>query len=427
LIDTSATGVLAGLTPAECTSKIEVDISGNVRVDINTAMVTPTEPAAGFVSPEIVDGFKRECAGTGEVWIDFLIPDSIPDGREYRIEFNDTSYFHNMGNPNYVIYDITGGQKVAKTDTIWIDGFSQSPMVDGFVANISDEECELNFDKTGWVVGSTNYRWRVNLDPRFTPSDPNDPANLNINYPASYEILFSDQIIDTAINKVGFPPTYPCKFSVYDLTANTDATFQFLDFNNDSTLSPYFPGQNVAKIEGMMIWVDDPDPENIYTLKTSWRFFFEADTTIGQLNPPAAGDIFHIVTKKSFRTGDHIDFTVRGKRYDPEKAKSDLDDIAVVPNPYVVTASWEPRSPYRFGRGERKIDFIHLPKKCTIRIYTLRGYLVDTIIHDSSLEDGSESWNLLSKDGRDIAYGVYIFHVDAEGVGEKISKFAVIK
>ncbi len=133
------------------------------------------------------------------------------------------------------------------------------------------------------------------------------------------------------------------------------------------------------------------------------------------------------MTKKPFRTGDYIEFTVKGKAFDPAKARSDLDKIAVVPNPYVVTASWEPRSPFRFGRGERKLDFIHLPPKCTIRIYTLRGYLVDTIVHDSSIDDGSEAWNMLSKDGQEIAYGVYIFHVDAGDLGEKIGKFAVIK
>jgi hypothetical protein len=27
----------------------------------------------------------------------------------------------------------------------------------------------------------------------------------------------------------------------------------------------------------------------------------------------------------------------------------------------------------------------------------------------------------------DIAYGVYIFHVDAPGIGEKIDRFAIIK
>jgi hypothetical protein len=429
LIDTSSTRTLVGLTPAECTSKVEVDISGNIRIDINTAVATPTEPAAGYNAPDMQDGMQRFCKGTGDVWIDFLIPDSIIDGKSYRIEFGDTTYFHNLGTPYYLIFDITAGQKTAKTDTIWIDGFSQSPLVDGFVVNVANEECELNFEKTGWIVGQTNYRWRVNLDSRFTPPDPTSIYNLNINYPADYEILFSDQIIDTAYNRIGYPETYPSKFSVYNITEDEQAKFQFLEYYvYDSTLSPFISGQqNVDKIEGMMIWVDNPDTNKPLNFKTSWRFFFEADTNLPEQIPPAAGDIFHIVTKKPFRNGDYIDFSVKGKAFDIEKAKSDLEDIAVVPNPYVVAVSWEPRSPYRFGRGERKIDFIHLPPKCTIRIYTLRGYLVDTIIHDSAIDDGSESWNMLSKDGQEIAYGVYIYHVDAGDIGEKIGKFAVIK
>ncbi|MBN2366486.1 MAG: hypothetical protein EH225_11125, partial [Calditrichaeota bacterium] len=192
LIDTTAAGTLAGLTPAECTSNIKVDISGNIRLDINTAVVVPTEAAAGYVSPEIPDGIKQYCAGTGEVWVDFVIPDSVRDGKTYRVEFGDTTYFHNHGTPYYIIYDISGGQQIVLTDTIWIDAFSQSPLTDGFILNIMNDECELDFSKTGWIVGNTNYRWRVNLDKRFTPPDPTSPMNLNINYPADYEILFSD-------------------------------------------------------------------------------------------------------------------------------------------------------------------------------------------------------------------------------------------
>jgi len=68
-----------------------------------------------------------------------------------------------------------------------------------------------------------------------------------------------------------------------------------------------------------------------------------------------------------------------------------------------------------------------LPKDCTIRIYNLRGYLVDTIEHHSTADDGLEPWDILSKDGNEISYGIYIFHVDAPGIGEKIGRFALIK
>ena len=45
----------------------------------------------------------------------------------------------------------------------------------------------------------------------------------------------------------------------------------------------------------------------------------------------------------------------------------------------------------------------------------------------SSINDGAEPWDLKSKDGRDISYGVYIYHVDAPGIGKIIGKFAIIK
>jgi len=97
-----------------------------------------------------------------------------------------------------------------------------------------------------------------------------------------------------------------------------------------------------------------------------------------------------------------------------------------VPNPYVGAASWEPLSS-EVGRGERRIFFIRLPNECTIRIYTISGKLVDTIEHSSTISDGQESWDLVSKDGMDIAFGVYVYHVDAPGIGQTIGKFAIIK
>ncbi len=55
---------------------------------------------------------------------------------------------------------------------------------------------------------------------------------------------------------------------------------------------------------------------------------------------------------------------------------------------------------------------------------------MDIIEHDernSTITNGTADWDLLSKDNLDVAYGVYIYHVEAPGVGEKIGKFAVIK
>ena len=136
-----------------------------------------------------------------------------------------------------------------------------------------------------------------------------------------------------------------------------------------------------------------------------------------------------IVLSKLFRTGDVFEFTNTAQTVDPGLAKSSLDRIKVVPNPYVAAATWEERNPFSTGRGPRSIHFIHLPARCTIRIFTVSGELVAKLNHDvgENIIDGTEEWNLLTRDNLAAAYGVYIYHVDAPDIGEKVGKFAVIK
>jgi hypothetical protein len=53
--------------------------------------------------------------------------------------------------------------------------------------------------------------------------------------------------------------------------------------------------------------------------------------------------------------------------------------------------------------------------------------LVRTLEHHSSIDDGKEFWDLTTSDNFPIAFGIYIFHVDAGELGEKIGRLAVIK
>ena len=76
-------------------------------------------------------------------------------------------------------------------------------------------------------------------------------------------------------------------------------------------------------------------------------------------------------------------------------------------------------------RDDRRIEFRNLPPKCTIRIYNIVGEFVDEIIKDDT--NNFATWDLLSFESQEIAYGVYIYHVDAPGIGEKIGRFGVIK
>ena len=99
-----------------------------------------------------------------------------------------------------------------------------------------------------------------------------------------------------------------------------------------------------------------------------------------------------------------------------------------MPNPYVVTNELEQldlQNP--LDRGPRRVYFNHLPQNCTISIYTIDGSLVNTLPHSSTIDDGIKYWDLTTKDNFPIAYGVYIYHIDAGEAGQKVGRFAVIK
>ena len=77
--------------------------------------------------------------------------------------------------------------------------------------------------------------------------------------------------------------------------------------------------------------------------------------------------------------------------------------------------------------NQRQLHFTHLPQECTIRIFNVAGQLVQTLNVSNSFNTSRFIWDMRDKNGREIPYGVYIFHVEAPGIGEKVGKFAVIK
>lgn len=141
---------------------------------------------------------------------------------------------------------------------------------------------------------------------------------------------------------------------------------------------------------------------------------------------PQPGDVYEMKTRKPFSNHDVFTFNTYGGTVDPTQMENNLSNIAVVPNPYVASAVWEKKPYLQTGRGERKVWFTHLPPTCTIRIFNLAGDLVRTLEHDETAFNGAESWDLLNIDNMEVAYGIYIFHVETEDAST-IGKFAVIK
>jgi hypothetical protein len=98
-----------------------------------------------------------------------------------------------------------------------------------------------------------------------------------------------------------------------------------------------------------------------------------------------------------------------------------LEEIKAVPNPYYAY------SEYETGRLEYLMKVINLPTTCTINIFTVNGILVRSFEKDDATTS-SIDWDLKNQDGIPIASGLYIIHVNAPGLGEKVIKwFGVLR
>lgn len=98
-----------------------------------------------------------------------------------------------------------------------------------------------------------------------------------------------------------------------------------------------------------------------------------------------------------------------------EKAKTDLDLIGIVPNPYYGY------SPYETDQLDNRVKIINLPQRCTVSIFTMSGTLIRQFTKDDSKT--SIDWDLKNYAGIPIASGIYLIYVKADGVGEKVLKW----
>lgn len=116
-----------------------------------------------------------------------------------------------------------------------------------------------------------------------------------------------------------------------------------------------------------------------------------------------------------------FEFSTGGKEVrtgDNEIAKSALDKILVVPNPYYGY------SDYENGQLESTVKITNLPNTCTVKIYALNGNLVKTFIKDSDTPE--QAWDMKNQSGVPVSSGVYIIHINAPGIGEKTVRMLAI-
>ncbi len=228
----------------------------------------------------------------------------------------------------------------------------------------------------------------------------------------------------------------PVPFTVWDTDANVQLNAAFLEnagpppsANQNGMWDPNTSGNGGREI----VWVLDqpyfgaatPDSSyfndpgladflggNVDARYCVWPYALSAGAA------PAAGDKLLFTTSIPANRYDQYTFTTTAPAaFNPTLAKGELGRIRAVPNPYFA------HSTYELNRFNRVLKFTHLPARCTIRLFNLAGDLVRVI--DKNDATSQAIWDLNTERGLPIGSGVYIFHVEAPGVGTTTGKVAV--
>ena len=166
---------------------------------------------------------------------------------------------------------------------------------------------------------------------------------------------------------------------------------------------------------------------NSYRVENEWRYYAHFASA------PKPGDIWSFTSTKPNTTSDL--FLIETQAQSLNFDQHNLNRINVFPNPYYA------KNRLVTSLDSDQIFFSHLPPKCKIQIYTLAGELVRELNHQSDLltqasmpdqPGGMKAFDLLTYDGRPLANGMYVYHVesfDADGsnLGYKIGRFAIIR
>ena len=127
--------------------------------------------------------------------------------------------------------------------------------------------------------------------------------------------------------------------------------------------------------------------------------------------------------------------------------KIGTDKVTVFPNPYRVEARWDQGQKVR----DHYLWFANLPKRATIKVFSLSGDLVFETDFDGATYHGATSrgiynpstdfdvdaptlsqrtygWNMITRGGQAAASGLYMYAVEDKATGDKQrGKFLIVK
>ncbi len=255
-------------------------------------------------------------------------------------------------------------------------------------------------------------------------------------------------------------------FDVQELVRGTTIPFGLYTdddvwgFMAEGTYSGFFgeAADNVPRAdrENLMFETIAADNTDIFGLYVNGTVFEISEITA----MPSVGDKFTFTTTFGEWNDDQTVFTqypeapwlgdkwridINPMTLDPDSAN--LSKIMVVPNPYLASSFLD------LSPDSRRIEFVNLPSRCTIRIFSLGGHLVNVLNHigadrhgwgnyldwdrldaESNPKQlsgwdnhrGTEAWNMRNRFGQTVASGLYFFHVTDTRGETQTGRFYII-
>lgn len=448
---------IAGIAPSESRIQISRNPDGSIILGQNVVEIRPAAEQAGYVNPE--NPLATLISGTpgGTVGVDVVDPSRVLSDNVYSITFEDTLISGGPNRPdtvktkNFTLRNVTEGRNDTLLSRSTYFNSEPVPVIDGFRLTVQNE--------TTYGVNQNLSGWFTNRDVRIHNFQM-IPANTRQN-PADYMIVFSDTLgfgqssdisIERTIGNFASYPSIATNFKVFNLSTGEEIKFAYNAVTRNSGSCTFEPAPNEAgffsayrrtgtgticsggALSDELYFIEEFRGEtDVATYKVSMQVIPGQPVSVN----PTAGDTLRVVLRKPFTQGDEFRFKISEEnlaQIDKDKAREEMDNIKVVPNPYIVTNPYERRATSNNRQQQRELHFTHLPIPSTLRIFTVSGYLVREIEIDElnvrrvgGTYGGTYVWDMLTKDNLEISYGVYIYHVEAPGVGERTGKFAVIK
>ncbi len=394
--------------PTESLKRIWVNSDGELLNDVNTRMIMPHSESLGFSDAEAV---VEHTNGISTATVGYKIIDrtKVRENAVYQITFDDTT----SALTTFSVTDITHPDNplvLVQNSTEFSDNGSENenlPLFDGLRFILKDDEIAWNSspDETKWITGKSNWDIQLVLN-----------GNLGVAVPvaADYEVRFGKANSDTAL----FTTPIPVPFQVWNVTDPTHAYKENLLVLDQNGNGAWDSGELIYIVKGNTLSNFKP---------IFWSIILSAPADSTTSIPPVDGDIAQIHTFKPFTHSDVYHLKTAAMKAEKSPSDKALDNVAVVPNPYIIHSAFESKSLYSGGQVERSVHFINLPISCSIKIFNLRGRLLRSLAHHSSVDNGVESWDLKDSKGQTASYGIYIFFIDVPGGGKCIGRFAIIR